>query len=229
MFLRRSGELDMQFAEIESQALEKHGREALEDRLSPVVSAADIEAIPADRFLSEATKVIFQAGFSWSLIEKKWPNFETAFEGFDVYRWSMMGEEDLDCLLKNEGIVRNAGKLLSVGKNALYFRDIIAEHGSVGAFFASWKPKDFFENLSAMQKRTNRLGAKTGQIFLRRMGVESVVLSNDVVKALIEAGVVAKAPTAKRDLASVQAALNDWREESGRSLSQISQILALSV
>ena len=99
----------------------------------------------------------------------------------------------------------------------------------MGAFFASWKPEDFFENLSAMQKRTNRLGAKTGQIFLRRMGVESVVLSNDVVKALIGAGVVAKAPTAKRDVASVQAALNAWREESGRSLSQISQILALSV
>ena len=219
----------MQFSEIEARAAEKHGREALEDRLSPVASAADIEAIHADRFLSEATKVIFQAGFSWSLIDKKWPNFEAAFEGFDVYRWSMMGEEDLDRLLKNEGIVRNAGKLLSVGKNALYFRDIIAEHGSVGAFFASWQPEDFFENLSAMQKRTNRLGAKTGQIFLRRMGVQSVVLSNDVVKALIGAGVVAKAPTAKRDLASVQAALNAWREESGRSLSQISQILALSV
>ena len=219
----------MQFSEIEARAVEKHGRKALEDRLSPVVSAADIEAIPADRFLSEATKVIFQAGFSWSLIEKKWRNFEAAFEGFDVYRWSMMGEEDLDRLLKNEGIVRNAGKLLSVGKNALYFRDITAEHGSVGAFFASWKPEDFFENLSAMQKRTNRLGAKTGQIFLRRMGVESVVLSNDVVKALIGAGVVAKAPTAKRDVASVQAALNAWREEAGRSLSQISQILALSV
>lgn len=219
----------MQFSEIEARAVDKHGREALEDRLSLAESAAEIEAIPADRFLSEATKIIFQAGFSWSLIDKKWPNFEAAFEGFDIHRWSMMGEEDLDRLLKTEGIVRNAGKLLSVGKNALYFRDIITEHGSVGAFFASWQPEDFFENLSSMQKRTNRLGAKTGQIFLRRMGVESVVLSNDVVKALIGAGIVAKAPIAKRDLASVQAALNIWRKESGRSLSQISQILALSV
>ena len=217
------------FEEIEARAIEKHGEDGLAARLVAPVSADEIATLPNDRWLSTATKVIFQAGFSWSLIDKKWPNFETAFDGFDVHRWAMMTDEDLDALLKNEGIVRNGQKLTSVGKNALYFRDLIVEHGSVGQFFADWNPEDYFSNLAAMQKRTNRLGAKTGQIFLRRMGLESVVLTNDVVKALMGAGVVTKAPTSKTDLASVQSAVNRWRDESGRSLSQISQILAYSV
>ena len=217
------------FEEIEARAIEKHGEDGLAARLVAPVSADEIATLPNDRWLSTATKVIFQAGFSWSLIDKKWPNFETAFDGFDVHRWAMMTDEDLDALLKNEGIVRNGQKLTSVGKNALYFRDLIVEHGSVGQFFADWDPEDYFSNLAAMQKRTNRLGAKTGQIFLRRMGLESIVLTNDVVKALMGAGVVTKSPTSKTDLASVQSAVNRWRDESGRSLSQISQILAYSV
>ena len=217
------------FEEIEVRAIEKHGEDGLAARLVAPVRRDDIAAQPNDRWLSMATKVIFQAGFSWSLIDKKWPNFEEAVEGFDVHRWAMMGDEHLDRLLKNEGIVRNGQKLMSVGKNALYFRDLIVEHGSVGQFFAAWNPEDYFTNLAAMQKRTNRLGAKTGQIFLRRMGLESIILTNDVVKALIGAGVVTKAPTSKSDLAKVQSAISEWRTKSGRSLTQISQILAYSI
>ena len=30
------------------------------------------------------TRAIFQSGFSWKVIEAKWPGFEEAFDGFDV-------------------------------------------------------------------------------------------------------------------------------------------------
>ena len=51
----------------------------------------------------------------------------------------------------------------------------------------------------------------------------------DVVKALVEQGIVDKEPTSKRDLGAAQAAFNQWREESGRDLCQISRVLACSV
>jgi hypothetical protein len=41
--------------------------------------------------------------------------------------------------------------------------------------------------------------------------------------------VVDKPPTSKKALAAVQAAFNAWAEESGRDLSQISRVLAMSV
>ena len=220
------------FQVIEDRAVEKHGRDKLEETLERrchVKSRDEIAATPNDRFLAEATKMIFQAGFNWDVIEKKWPNFEKSFDGFDVHYWAMMMDEEMGRLMQDKSIVRNAMRLASVGKNAIYFKDIITEHGSVGAFFANWDPDQYFENVMAMRKRTNRLGGTSGMIFLRRMGIESLVFSTDVVRALIGNGVVAKEPTSKADMKAAQEAVSAWRKESGRTLSEISQILAMSV
>ncbi|MAK61533.1 MAG: 3-methyladenine DNA glycosylase [Ponticaulis sp.] len=220
------------FQVIEDRAVTKHGRVKLEETLARrcvVRSPDEIAATPNDRFLAEATRMIFQAGFNWDVVDKKWPNFEKAFNGFDVHYWAMMADEEMGRLMQDGSIIRNAMRLASVGKNAVYFRDIITEHGSVGAFFASWDPDQYFENLVAMRKRTHRLGGTSGMIFLRRMGIESLVFSNDVVRALIANGVVEKLPNSKRDMAATQDAVSKWRSESGRTLSEISQILAMSV
>ncbi len=220
------------FDTIEHRAVEKHGREKLEEALARrcvVRSADEIAATPNDRWLAEATRMIFQAGFNWDVVDKKWEGFEKAFNGFDIHYWAMMADEEMGRLMADKSIIRNAMRLASVGRNALYFKDIITEHGSVGAFFAGWNPDQYFENLVAMRKRTSRLGGTSGMIFLRRMGLESIVFSNDVVTALVANGVVDKLPNSKRDMAATQAAVSRWRDESGRTLSEISQILAMSV
>ena len=45
---------------------------------------------PDHRFLSMMTKVIFQAGFVWRVIENKWPDFETVFLGFDTEKMMLL-------------------------------------------------------------------------------------------------------------------------------------------
>jgi len=50
-----------------------------------------------------------------------------------------------------------------------------------------------------------------------------------VVAALILAGVVDKEPTSQKDLLATQEAFNEWSAQSGRSRSQISRLLALSI
>jgi 3-methyladenine DNA glycosylase Tag len=80
-----------------------------------------------------------------------------------------------------------------------------------------------------MKKRGARLGGATGQYFLRFMGVDSFILSRDVTARLIAEGVIDKSPTSKRAMTAVQAAFNQWQEQSGRSLTEISRILAMSV
>ncbi|MNN83431.1 hypothetical protein D3C81_2004670 [compost metagenome] len=50
-----------------------------------------------------------------------------------------------------------------------------------------------------------------------------------MVAALKAQGIVDKAPTSQRDLAAVQAAFNQWREQSGRPLCQLSMMLAFTV
>jgi hypothetical protein len=44
----------------------------------------------------------------------------------------------------------------------------------------------------------------------------------------VEAGVLEKPPSSRRDFQAVQAAFNAWSEQSGRDLTAISRVLALS-
>ncbi len=218
------------FQAIFELAAERHGgASAIEERLSTPRSAADIAATPDDRWLSAMTQCIFQAGFNWRVIEAKWPGFEEAFEGFDLKRWAAMDDADLDALLKDTRVVRNGAKLAAVGPNARYLLGLSEAHGSAGRYFAVWKPEDYIRNLTALRKGGERLGGMTGQMFLRRMGVDTPAFSKDMTAALVREGVVDKALTSAKALAAVQTALDAWREESGRPLTQISQVLALSV
>ena len=207
----------------------KGGRKAFEEIL-PVTSAPDeIAAIPDDRWLETFSRGIFQTGLNWKVVENKWPGIQDALWNFDVGRCAMMSDDDLDTLLKDTRVIRHAAKLLSVRDNAIFLKDLAAEHGTAGRFFADWPDDDFIGLLQVMKKRGSRLGGSTGSYCLRHLGKDSFMLGGDVVKALIREGVVDKAPTSQKDLKAVQAAFNHWKQESGRTLAVISRTLACTV
>ena len=219
------------FSDIFDRAAARHGgAAALEKRLAETkpLPAAKLAAIPDDRWLADMTRRIFQAGFNWKVIDNKWEGFEAAFDGFDVGRWVMAPDEDLDALAKDSRIVRNPQKIRTVRENAVFIADLAKEHGSAGKAFGSWPAEDFAGLLDLLKSRGSRLGGTTAQYFLRGMGVDSYVLSAHVVAALIEAGVIDKPPTSKKAMTAVQDAFNAWMAESGRNLTQISRTLAMS-
>ena len=210
-------------------ASRKGGAAALEAVLTRPKSAADLAAIPDDRWLSAMARCVFQAGFSWKVIEAKWPGFEAAFEGFPPARIAHWHGEQLDRLLADPGVVRNGAKLQSVFDNAVFLTELAAEHGSAARAFADWPASDYTGLLDLLAKRGARMGGTTGQRFLRDMGVDSFILSGSVVARLIAEGVVPKPPTSRKDIAAVQAAFNAWAAQSGRSLTEISRVLAMSI
>ena len=219
------------FSEIFERAAGRHGgKAALDKRLAETkpVSPAKLAAIPDDRWLAAMTRRIFQAGFNWSVIDNKWDGFEAAFDGFDVGRWAMAPDEDLDALAKDGRIVRNPQKIRTVRENAVFVSELSKEYGSAGKAFGGWPAQDFAGLLDLLKTRGSRLGGTTAQYFLRGMGVDSFVLSAHVTAALIEAGVIDRPPTSKKGMAAVQAAFNQWMAESGRSLTEISRTLGLS-
>lgn len=214
---------------IYQRACKRHGGAAAVDaQLSKPKSKAALKKIPNDRWLAAMTKSVFQAGFVWKVIEAKWPGFEEAFEGFDPHKVAFYSDDDLGRLVSDARIVRNGAKIKATVENARFVTDLIQEHGSAGAFFASSKPEDYVHLLQTLKKRGSRLSGASAQYFLRFSGVDSWIMSPSVVAALINAGVVDKAPTSQKAQAAVQAAFNGWRRESGRSLMEISRILALS-
>ncbi len=207
----------------------KGGAEALEDILPRASSNRTLRNRGDDRYLAEMTRCVFRSGFVWQIIESKWPGFEEAFDGFDVSGCAMLSDEDLERLSQDTRIVRNAKKIQSVRGNALFIREIREAHESFGAFLAAWPREDFVGLWEVLKKRGERLGGQSGRFFLRFMGWDTPVLSEDVVRALIGQGVIEKAPTSKKALAAVQEAFNIWHQESGRPFCQISRILSATV
>lgn len=210
-------------------AARKGGEEALAALMPAVKTPAELAAIPDDRWLSMISRCVFQAGFSWSVVDKKWPGFEAAFWDFDPARCRAMDDEAFDGLLKDTRIIRNGAKVRSVQLNAALLMVLAAEHGSAAACFANWPAEDYAGLLEMLKKRGDRLGGGAGAIAMRFMGRDGWVLSPDVVKALVGAGVIDGPVTSKAAQRAIQAAFNAWARESGAPLAHISRTLALSV
>lgn len=60
----------------------------------------------------------FQSGLSWITILRKRENFRAAFHGFDPELVAKYGEDDIERLLADPGIVRNRAKVLATIGNA---------------------------------------------------------------------------------------------------------------
>jgi 3-methyladenine DNA glycosylase Tag len=207
----------------------KGGVDAIEALLPVAADPADLLKIPDDRYLAEMTRCVFRSGFVWKIIESKWANFETAFDGFDVSGNAMMSDEKLEALSTDAAIVRNGMKIRSVRRNAAFILEVREQCGSFGRYLADWPEEKIVGLWDELKVRGDRLGGQTGRFFLRFVGKATPVLSADVVAALIGQGVIDKPPASKKSLAAVQQAFNRWAQESGRDLSQISRVLAMSV
>lgn len=209
-------------------AARKGGEEALNAMLEPPLSRPQLAEIGEDRWLAQFTKSVFQAGFNWQVIENKWAGFETAFHQFDVGRCAFMDDEMFDGLLTNTAIVRNGTKIQAVRDNAVFLMDL-REQGGAGQVLGGWPSEDYIGLLAMLKTRGSRLGGASGQYALRFIGRDSFILSRDVTARLIAERVIDKPATSKGAMKAVQAAFNIWMQQSGRSLTEISRVLAMSV
>jgi len=119
-----------------------------------------------DGYLEQMTKAIFQAGFSWQVIRTKWPNFQRAFDGFSVERVAAYDELDLERLLADAGIVRNARKIEATIENARTMQQLIAEHGSFYDYLRTLDDLAYEERKKVLTKQFRHLGRTGCFVFL---------------------------------------------------------------
>jgi 3-methyladenine DNA glycosylase Tag len=217
------------FDEIFAIAAErKGGVDALEAMLEPPLSVAELAKIPEDRWLSMITRCIFQAGFSWKVIDAKWDGFEAAFDQFDVGRCAFMDDEKFDALVRDTRIVRNPRKIVTVRENAAFLMEL-RKDGGAGQVLGGWPSTDYIGLLDLLKKQGAHLGGNSAQYAMRFMKRDSFILSQDVTARLIAEGIIDKPAGSKSSMKAVQAAFNVWMDQSSRSLTEISRVLAMSV
>jgi 3-methyladenine DNA glycosylase Tag len=208
----------------------KGGPAALKKLLPDEPDKKALTKLADDRVLAELTQRVFSAGFAWSVIEQKWDGFEAAFLGFQPKKLVVQSDDFWHELTRDQRIVRNGAKIMSVRDNAQFVIEIAGEHGSFGQFLANWPSSDEIGLLDLLNKRGGRLGGNTGQMFLRFIGWDGFVTSKDVVACLRDAGLdIAEEVKSKGDLAKVQAQFNAWAKETGLPYAHLSRICALSI
>ena len=218
------------FSEIVTLAEKHHGKQGLKQLLAEHGYGKPGSLKQSDdRLLAGMSKAVFSAGFSWEVIEKKWPGFEEAFEHFDPHKVAFYADRDIARLLKDTRIVRNGAKIQATVANARFVVDTAKEHGSFSKFLKAWPTKDQVGLMEHFKKHASHLGPTGAMYFLRFNGWDAFILSPDVAKALIREKVVTKAPTSKADMKAVQAAFNAWTDESGLPQRDVSRLLSFSV
>jgi len=85
----------------------------------------------------------FQAGLSWITVLRKRDNFRKAFDNFDYKKVALYGENKIQDLLQDTGIIRNKLKVRAAISNANAFIEIQKEFGSFDKYiwgFVGGKP-----------------------------------------------------------------------------------------
>ena len=80
----------------------------------------------------------FQAGLSWECVLNKREAFRAAFDNFSATRVADYGDEKIEELLGDAGIIRCKRKILAAIKNTRVFLKIQAEFGSFKSYLDSF-------------------------------------------------------------------------------------------
>ncbi|MFC0046753.1 DNA-3-methyladenine glycosylase I [Rheinheimera tilapiae] len=219
-----------QFSSIYQRAADrKGGTAALEALSGKPLSPSQLKSYSNADWLSAFSKKVFQSGFVWRVVEQKWPGFREVFFDFAPEKILLLSDEMLAAKATDPRIIRNAGKVLSIQANAQMIYELELEYGPFSALIADWPGERIIELWALLKKRGARLGGNTGAYSLRAMGKDTFLLSQDVEAYLRAYQVIDGGLTSQSSLKKIQAQFNDWQQQSGRSLQQISQIVSMSV
>ena len=218
------------FSEIRARAEARKGREAIDKRLDEYMGKPDGAVIGDDRLLAAMARYIFQSGISWKVVDSKWPGIEQAFLGFDPNLLNIQPDDFWHGLLNDTRIIRHGAKVNAIRRNAAFISALAKEHGGAVRYLLDWPSTDLVGLYDFLAKHGDRLGGQTGQYVLRAIGKENFVLSRDVVACLKDAGVDIKGDgSGKAERKAIQAAFNQWAEETALPMSHLSVIAAQSI
>jgi DNA-3-methyladenine glycosylase I len=113
---------------------------------------------------------INQAGLSWELILKRKPQFERAYDNFDIDTVAAYGEEDRLRLLNDAGVIRNRLKVNAAIENAKRIQALRAEHGSFAGWLAYHHPRSKEEWTKLFKKTFVFTGGEIVNEFLMSIG-----------------------------------------------------------
>lgn len=217
------------FTPFHEIALSWFGSEqSLSENLPTVRSVAELEIISDDRYLSAMCLRVFRAGMKHSAVDAKWRNFDQVFDGFEPSKLVDLSDEELEGRMNREGLIKHWAKVKAIRANASLVLKRSIEFGGFGHWIASWPVQDIIGLWADITDNGVQMGGNSAPAFLRYIGKDTFLLTDDVVNVLTEQGLISGNPNTKDNLAIIQRQFNAWQDETGLPLSHISKILSYS-
>ena len=124
---------------------------------------------PGD-YLEIMSKVVFQSGMSYKVVESKWSGIQEAFHGFDAAKVAGMSPNELDQLSEDTRVIRNRRKLESVVSNAQRILELDSEYGGFQKYLRSHE--DFAALVKDLRMQFKFLGEMGCYYYLYVIGEE---------------------------------------------------------
>ena len=122
-------------------------------------------------YFENMTRIIFQGGLNWKVIDNKWPHFRKVFEDFSIDQVAKFDDSVVERLMEDTGIVRNRQKIIGTILNAKEFQAIKKEFGTFKKYIDSLDKSDNYVNaIRFISKRFSRMGPTSAGIFLYSVG-----------------------------------------------------------
>ncbi|MBC8279874.1 MAG: DNA-3-methyladenine glycosylase I [Chloroflexi bacterium] len=119
-------------------------------------------------YLEIMSKVVFQSGMSYKIVESKWPGIREGFHGFDVGKIAGMSPGEIDQLTQDTRVIRNRRKLEAVVSNAQKMLELDSEFSGFQKYLRSHD--DFPALVKDLRKQFKFLGEMGCYYYLYVLG-----------------------------------------------------------
>jgi DNA-3-methyladenine glycosylase I len=119
-------------------------------------------------YLDVMSRVVFQTGISWQVIDKKWPTIRDAFDDFDPIAVASFNGKRLAALAEDTRVIRNRRKIDAIVENARTMVELEEQHGTFKKYLRSHG--DFEATAKDLRKRFKFMGDMGAFYFLYVVG-----------------------------------------------------------
>ncbi len=134
-------------------------------------------------YLESMSRIVFSTGLNWNVVDKKWPDIKRAFANFSIEKVSKFGDSAVKKLLQDEKMIRSAGKIKAIIKNAKTILAVKKDFGSMRTYLESMKKQGIEVLLKDLKKKFSYMGDSTSIMFLFGVGEETPELEKLIAKS----------------------------------------------